>query len=248
MIFNIGGPILRVPVLNTSYPANVTGKEVGGSATFKVVIAEDGIPAKYTYQWYVNGAAVEGATGASYTRSGLTAGSHTVYCIVTNAAGSVQSRTATLTVTTHYLYNKGASVGWEALSVKGGSSKAAGTLKTSTGATSMTLWAAYVNNTSSTAGYVTRNAIDVTPYKKLSIDVSKLDGDYGCTFYLCVYKRGMSNWDSGTIARKQINATGTVTLDISSVSGEVGVGIRVDNNESIEFIKMTYTAVKLTTS
>ena len=88
------------PVLNSSYPANVTQLEKsGGSATFKVEIATAGVPASYTYQWYVNWAAVSGATSASYTKTGLTAAAtYTVFCKVSNAAGTVQSRTATLTV------------------------------------------------------------------------------------------------------------------------------------------------------
>lgn len=88
------------PVLNTSYPANVSVLESSSaSATFKVAIATAGNPASYTYQWYVNNAAVSGATASSYTKTGLTAaGTYTVYCKVTNAAGTVQSRTATLTV------------------------------------------------------------------------------------------------------------------------------------------------------
>ena len=87
------------PKLNSSYPANVTGAEIDGSATFKVEIEEAGNPAEYTYQWYVNDSAVSGATGASYTRSSHVKGTYTIYCKVTNAAGTVQSRTATLTVT-----------------------------------------------------------------------------------------------------------------------------------------------------
>lgn len=101
MIFNLGsGKSHTLPVLNGSYPANVTQIEKsGGSATFKVVIDTDGSPAEYTYQWYVNGSAVSGATSSSYTKTGLTAAAtYTVYCKVTNAAGTVQSRTATLTV------------------------------------------------------------------------------------------------------------------------------------------------------
>lgn len=88
------------PVLSSSYPANVTQLEKsGGSATFKVSISTAGVPASYTYQWYVNGTAVSGATSSSYTKTGLTStGSYTIYCKVTNAAGTVQSRTATLTV------------------------------------------------------------------------------------------------------------------------------------------------------
>lgn len=103
MIFNIGGGVAyETPVLNSSYPANVTQLEkVGGSASFSVKIATDGNPASYTYQWYVNDSPVSGATSSSYTKTGLTsAATYSIYCKVTNKAGSVNSRTATLTVQT----------------------------------------------------------------------------------------------------------------------------------------------------
>ena len=108
------------PTLNSSYPANVSGASIGGSATFKVTIATAGNPASYTYQWYVNNSAVSGATSTSYTRSNLAAGTYSIYCKVTNAAGTVQSRTATLTVTKLYLYNSGdectsTTGGWESI-------------------------------------------------------------------------------------------------------------------------------------
>lgn len=102
MIFNISNAPARVlPVLNSSYPQDVSLMEsASGSATFQVQIATDGKPAKYTYQWYVNGSAVSGANGTSFTKTGLTsAASYTVYCTVTNKAGTVTSRVATLTVT-----------------------------------------------------------------------------------------------------------------------------------------------------
>lgn len=103
MIFNIGGGVAyETPVLNSSYPANVTQLEkAGGSASFSVKIATEGNPDTYSYQWYVNDAAVSGATSSSYTKTGLTsAATYTVYCKVTNKAGSVNSRTAILTVQT----------------------------------------------------------------------------------------------------------------------------------------------------
>lgn len=101
MIFNLGaGKSYTLPVLNDSYPADVAFIEnAGGSATFKVVIETDGKPDEYTYQWYLNGAKITGATSSTYTRTGLTsAATYTVYCKVTNSAGTVISRTATLTV------------------------------------------------------------------------------------------------------------------------------------------------------
>lgn len=95
-----GGQVYQLPVLNSSYPKDATVvAAASGSATFTVQISQPGTPAEYTYQWYKNGSAISGATGASVTVSGLTAAaSHTVYCVVTSKAGSVTSRVATLTV------------------------------------------------------------------------------------------------------------------------------------------------------
>lgn len=95
-----GGQVYQLPVLDSSYPQNVTVVAAASrSATFAVQISQPGTPAEYTYQWYKNGSAISGATGASVTLSGLTAAaSHTVYCVVANKAGTVTSRVATLTV------------------------------------------------------------------------------------------------------------------------------------------------------
>lgn len=94
------------PVLNSSYPADVTTTVIKGnttSATFTVNISTNGVPSSYTYQWYKDGAAVSGATSASYTVTGLSSTvTHSIYCKVTNTAGSVNSRTATLKVTQYY--------------------------------------------------------------------------------------------------------------------------------------------------
>lgn len=96
-----GGEFYELPVLNSSYPADVSIMEsASASATFSVTIDTAGKPNEYVYQWYVNGAEVSGATSSSYTKTGLTsAATYTVYCTVTNKAGIVTSRTATLTVT-----------------------------------------------------------------------------------------------------------------------------------------------------
>lgn len=100
LIMRRGGESYELPVLDASYPkdAAVTASP-GGSASFSVRITTPGRPAEYTYQWYRNGAAVSGATGAALTLTGLTAAAtYSVYCKVTNKAGSVNSRAATLTV------------------------------------------------------------------------------------------------------------------------------------------------------
>lgn len=95
--------VLYPPELESALPADVTGIQYSTtSATFSVGIASAGNPAEYTYQWYVNDAAVDGATGSSYTYSNFTSvATRSVYCKVTNRAGTVQSRTATLKILTY---------------------------------------------------------------------------------------------------------------------------------------------------
>lgn len=101
-IFGVAGSYNSgyVPTLNENYPADVTIVEsASGSATFYVSISTPGKPAEYTYKWYVNGSVVSGATSSSYTKTGLTsAATYSIYCEVTNKAGTVTSRVATLTV------------------------------------------------------------------------------------------------------------------------------------------------------
>lgn len=91
---------IQKPVLTANLPADVViMANAAGQAVFSVGISSQGYPTNYTYQWYKNNSPIGGATGSSYTATGLTTQqSATFYCIVTNSAGSVQSRTATLTV------------------------------------------------------------------------------------------------------------------------------------------------------
>lgn len=102
LITRRGGEIYKLPILDSNYPEDVSTTVIKGnttSATFTAVIAESGNPAFYTYQWYVNGTAVEGANGSSYTKDDLTdTVTYTVYCEVTNKKGTVTTRIATLEV------------------------------------------------------------------------------------------------------------------------------------------------------
>lgn len=97
LLLRRGGEIKKLPVLNASYPANVTNWQ-GEQATFQVEISMPGVPAEYTYQWYRDGAKWTEATNATVSWSGASIGSHSIYCVVTNKAGEVTSRVATLTV------------------------------------------------------------------------------------------------------------------------------------------------------
>jgi hypothetical protein len=79
-----------------THPSSVTVVP-GQTATFSVVASGTG---PFTYQWYENGVAIPGATQASYTTS-VTASSQSgavFTVVVSNAAGSVTSAPATLTV------------------------------------------------------------------------------------------------------------------------------------------------------
>jgi hypothetical protein len=72
---------------------------VGQTATFSVVASGT---APLSYQWEKNGASLGGATSSSYTTPPAVSGDSgaTFRAIVSNAAGSVTSNSATLTVTT----------------------------------------------------------------------------------------------------------------------------------------------------
>jgi len=73
----------------------------GSSATFTV----NATGTSPTYQWNLNGTPIAGATSASYTvtASSSTTGNYT--CTITNAAGSVTTPAATLTLNTTHLQN-----------------------------------------------------------------------------------------------------------------------------------------------
>lgn len=89
--------VKKVPVLDTSYPADASAI-IAKTAEFKVVIKEDGYPTEYTYQWYADGNAIEEATEAVYNRKAGKVGTENIHCVVTNEAGTVQSRTAVFTI------------------------------------------------------------------------------------------------------------------------------------------------------
>ena len=98
--------VLYTPILNAAKPSDVTINE-GQNAAFEIGITTAGNPATYSYQWYKNtmnannsGAAISGATAASYSMTNVTrtANNTYYYCLVTNSAGTKASRAAKLTV------------------------------------------------------------------------------------------------------------------------------------------------------
>src|SRR5215813_4897342 len=93
---SVAGPKTVAPSISTK-PANqaVTVKQ---TATFTMAATST---APLTYQWQKNGAAVSGATSASYTTPATTSADNGAQfvVVVSNSAGSVTSNAATLTVT-----------------------------------------------------------------------------------------------------------------------------------------------------
>ena len=89
-------PIVQAPSIATQ-PASQT-VPAGSPVTFSVVAAGT---SPFTYQWFRNGVAIAGAQSSSYTLSttSLADSGATFTVLVANAAGSVPSAAATLTVT-----------------------------------------------------------------------------------------------------------------------------------------------------
>jgi len=81
----------------TTQPSNIT-VTAGNTATFTAAASGNPSP---TYQWFKNGTSINGATSASYTTPAtvLTDNGSQFFVRVTNSQGSVDSNSATLTVT-----------------------------------------------------------------------------------------------------------------------------------------------------
>ena len=87
------------PPLTVSISPTSASILVGQSVTFTSTVS-GGYP-PYSYQWYLNGAPVSGATTSTWTFTPTTSGIHYVYLKVTDANNNVaQSETARITVST----------------------------------------------------------------------------------------------------------------------------------------------------
>lgn len=219
--------VKRLPVLNGGYPANVS-VSVGSSATFRVVTSEDGYPANYSYQWYLNGAAVSGATGTSFNHYRSLEGSDTVYCIVTNEAGSVKSRDAVLTANRIYLYNNGD----QCVGITGGWVPAVSTSSAEAFNQGLTHGSNHMNLTSRkneyNAGCGTNWAIDLSKQTKLSALVST-DNPGSCM----IVSSQLYHFNAYAIASGAFPISGTVSIDISKVnSGHITFFVPANNTQA----------------
>lgn len=247
MIFNFGGPGLSVPILNSSYPANVSSAAIGKTVTFKVVIETEGVPRTYTYQWYKNGAAVSGATSSSYSFTPTAVGTYNIYCLVSNQAGSVTSRTATLTVNRLYLYNAGDTCdsvtgGWERIKDSGITTPSTPVLTYNDTTMTASIWHAGTSNF--WGGWIRPvNTFDFSKYSKLVCVATEKSGtiNFGVTDANRTWMEG--NW--GYFHAYKGVSVGTTSVDVSSVSGNYDVIIYVYNNSLGTTAKVTVSQVYL---
>ena len=206
-----GGALKKVPVLNEAYPQDVSVNEVGTSVSFSVLVAEAGSPNEYTYQWYYDGVAITGAIEAGYTMN-AEFGSHTVFCVVSNEAGMVTSREATVTAEIEYIYKTGTIYPIASdIKMKDGKnalSKQTSQLKMST--TGNNVW---------DHCYFTKT-IDLTKYKTLYF-VGKVTitgaGDYWGQFEFGAYSSLSSSAASKISGAK---SQGTHSVDVSKLTGK----------------------------
>jgi len=75
------------PVLAVSISPSYVETDVGTSQAFRTIVVGGSSP--YTFQWYVNGAPVSGATDASWTFTPASAGDYTVCLEVTDSLGTL---------------------------------------------------------------------------------------------------------------------------------------------------------------
>ena len=218
-------------VLDESYPkdASVT---VGKSATFEAKISETGYP-DVNYQWYVNDKAIEGATSSTYTRTGAAVGSEKIHCVVSNSLGTVQTRTATFTVSAEYVFlngnfQNGYGIDWTSNSNVAGSS-VSGT------------WNLYSEGTGSWAAAWVTTPINVTGKNKLIFTVSGITStttdpnNYGYSRMGVTNAANLGN--TNMVAQVSVynvpnSSAREFVVDLKDVSGDVYVKILIDKTNT----------------
>ena len=195
------------PTLNGSYPENAS-VTVHDSVTLSAVISTHGNPKDYTYQWYKNGSAISGATGSTYTYTTSGVGSATFYCKVKNTAGTVTTRTATVTANALYLFKNGdecagVTGGWGWVTIPGywldtsNASKSGGALN------------AFTSRENQTAAYAQTNSpVDFTRFNTLTIVVSSVVHEA---------EIGFEDASGNEISNLGITRAGTYPFDVSAV-------------------------------
>ena len=226
-----------LPTLDSTKPANAT-IGVGKSVTLSVAISKHGYPKTYTYQWYKNGSKISGATSNSYVFVASAVGTTTFYCEVTNSAGTVKSRTATLTAVL-YLLNDGqinTNVAGDIVGEAGKANKYSETHSVAPGIAKQGSQIRIRQDPGENSGYVYfTKKINLTSYSAVSIDVYSdvpASNASGPTF-LC-WKSLPHYWSEDAVVHRSVNTGGVrknVGSDISSLSGEYYLGFGIGSSE-----------------
>ena len=90
-------------IITPTVTSNPTSQLVRSGAPVTFTVSATGTSP--TYQWNFNGTAIAGATSASYTLTASSGNAGSYTCTITNAAGSVTTSAATLTLNTTHLAN-----------------------------------------------------------------------------------------------------------------------------------------------
>ena len=99
-LYNLESAWPAAPPYIASQPGPASTVNVGGSASFSVTATGTTVP--LSYQWYVNGQVIVGATNSVLTAFPVPATNACYNVVVSNADGSVTSSVAPLTVTAPY--------------------------------------------------------------------------------------------------------------------------------------------------
>jgi fructan beta-fructosidase len=99
-LYNLGSAWPAAPPYISSQPGPATAVNLGGAASFSVTAGSTTLP--LFYQWYGNGQAIAGATNSTLSVFPVAATNAGYYVVVSNAAGSVTSSPAPLTVIAPY--------------------------------------------------------------------------------------------------------------------------------------------------
>ena len=168
----VGTLVVSATPVAPSITAQPAGRTVtaGQTATFSVTATGN---ATLTYQWKKNGAAISGATAASYTTAAAAASdSGTSFTVtVTNSVGSVTSSAATLTVTAATALLSASTSSLSFSSVNLGSSSILGVTFTNTGTSNVTVSGVSISGAGYTAGGVSTGLI-LTPAQTATLNVT----------------------------------------------------------------------------
>ncbi len=189
------------PTLSVTVSPSSAVLDVGQSQLFTSSVSGGTSP--YTYQWYLNGVAVSGATSSSWTFTPSSAGSYTVYAKVTDAASATAtSNTATATV------NPALSVSISPSTVTLDVGQSQTFTSSVSGGTSPCSYQWYLNG--SAVSGATGSSYTFAPSSR---------GRY--TFYLNVTDSADAKAQSNT-ATATVNKAPSVTISPSSVTMDVG--------------------------